>query len=273
MFHNQSRLLRRLTYQVFFTAAFALCAWAGTITPGAPGADGNVILDVTLPDGTVKQVTVPITKNIPRPPGKPPIPTTNVDKAKAIFAGLSAAGIPNIGYTNGNQTVVTPDKVVVVGDTTAENMVVAFSGLSLPGAPAYASLGFTGPLDPIGTDGLDSVFSASFGADGFTYSSASINYSQLPSPTPDALATAMYFELLGGLSPGLRPDLHLDLPDDVITFDYAPGSGDYFVQSSNTSPGTSQYLNVSAAPEPVTLALTGFGLILAGIAKRSSRRI
>jgi hypothetical protein len=268
-----SRLMRRFAYGLLFVTTLASALRAGTITPGAPGADGNVVLLVTLPDGTTKTVTVPITKNIPRPPGNPPIPTSAIGKATAIFTALNNAKVPNIGYTNGNTTVVTPGRVTVTGDTTAEHMLVADLGLSLPGSPAFATLGFSGPLSPLGTDGLDSVFTASFGVDGTAFSSASIAYSQLSSPTADGLATGLYFELLAGLSPNLQADLHLNLSTDSITFDFAPGSGEYFVQTSNTSPGTSQYMDVFAsAPEPVTFVLLGTGMILIGACRTRGRQ-
>ncbi len=247
---------------------FASVLQAATITPGAPGSDGSLDLHVTLPDGSTKDISVPIKAT----QGTPPVATTAAQKATAIFNALSTNSVPNLGYIGATTVSATGSKIEVTGDTTTEVTKVADSGLSLPGSPAYATLGFDGPLTAIGTDGAASVFTASFGVDGSTYSSASLTYGQLTSATDNGLATALYDTLLTGLSSSLQADLHLDLSTDSITFDFPSGSGEYFVQTSTTSPGTSQFMSVVASPtpEPLTLLSLGAGLILIGMRRKRS---
>jgi hypothetical protein len=202
--------------------------------------------------------------------------TTAAQKATAVFQALTAKDahgdplVPNAGY-KGNTTVTAADsKIAVTGDTTAEVTKVADLGSSFSGGAAYASFGFTGPLSAMGTDGSDSTFTASFGVDDSTFASATVDYSQLTAPTDDGLATALYFELLSGLSPSLQGDLSLNLATDSIVFTFPAGSGEYFAQTSTTSPGTSAFLTAAAsqAPEPATILSLGAGLILLGAARR-----
>jgi hypothetical protein len=250
---------------------FASLLRANTITPqppvGAAYANGSLDLSVTVPG-----IKDPIVVNVAIDPATV---KTAAQKAEAIYKALYAKNIPNLGYQGQTTVTAAGSTIAVTGDNTAEgNVVVADLGLSLPGTPAFASLGFTGTLDPTGTDGNPSVFTASFGVDSTTFSSASVSYNQLTAPTDNALATALYNQLLAGLSANLQADLSLNLSTDTITFDFPVGSGAYFVQNSTTSADTSEFSNVSstAAPEPFTCFSLGTGLLLLGACRfRRSR--
>ena len=283
MFTHNSRTVLRFGYWFLSSTLLASALQAGgigSITTGAPGASGTVDITVTLPDGrkapdgTNKiKISVPINKNAV-PPG-----TTPADaKASAIrralgnlvYPGTNIPVIPNLGQ-QGSKVTAADSKFEVTGDTTNEVMTVAGLGLSLPGSPAFATLGFSGALTQTGTDGSVSIFTASFGVDNSVFASASLTYNQLGSATADGLVSGLYNQLLADLSPGLRPSLFLNLPTDTITFDFAPGSGNYWVETSNTSPGTSQFMNiggVTPTPEPVTFFSIGTGLFLIGVFRR-----
>ena len=255
----------------------------GSITTGAPGASGTVDITVTLPDGrkapdgTNKiKVSVPINKNAVLPGLTPAaVKASAIRRAlgNPVYPGTNIPVIPNLGQQQGSSTVTAADsKFEITGDTTNEVMTVADLGLSLPGSPAFATLGFSGALTQTGTDGSVSIFTASFGVDNSIFASASLTYNQLGSATADALVSGLYNQLLADLSPGLRPSLFLNLPTDTITFDFAPGSGNYWVETSNTSPGTSQFMNiggVTPTPEPVTFFSIGTGLFLIGAFRRT----
>jgi uncharacterized Zn-binding protein involved in type VI secretion len=211
-----------------------------------------------LANGTVVPVSVAI---------DPTKIKTAAQKATAIFNALNAAKVPNLGYKGSTTVTASGSAIAITGDNTAEgNVLVADLGFSLPGTPAYATLGFTGTLDPTGTDGNPSVFTASFGVDSTTFSSASVSYNQLGTPTDAALAAALYNQLRAGLSASLQADLSLNPTTDTITFDFPAGEGNYFVASSTTSPDTSEFSSVSstAAPEPFTCFSLGTGLVLLG---------
>ena len=252
----------RQTYWIVSTMMFASLLHANTITPnpptGAGYADGSLDLSVTLPNGMVKAISVKID----------PAKIKNVgQKATAIFNALNTNGVPNLGFKGSTTVTADGSKIAITGDNTAEgNVLVADLGFSLPGSPAFASLGFTGTLDPTGTDGNPSVFTASFGVDSTTFASATVSYNQLSTPTDAALATALYNQLLAGLNASVRADLSLNLSTDTITFDFPVGEGNYFVQNSTTSADTSEFSNVSstAAPEPFTCFSLGTGLVLLG---------
>jgi hypothetical protein len=266
------RPVRHFGYWFVATTLIAVSLQASTITPGAPTADGTVDITFTFPDGTPGNVSVKVPKMTNGHPTTDAEKTTLIGKALSNTHDKSGNGIPGFGY-QGNTQILSKLKLTVTGDTTAEVMKVADLGLSLPGSPAYATLGFTGPISATGADGSASVFTVSFGVDGSIFSSASLTYSQLTSPTDDGLATQLYDELLTGLSANLQSDLHLDLSTDSITLDFAPGSGDYFAQMSNTSAGTSQFMSingVTATPEPTTFLTLGAGLLLIGTLRRKA---
>jgi hypothetical protein len=279
MFDNNVRRVTSVGFCLLSFALFTTALHAGSFKAGTPGPNGGTVdITVTLPPGRLAPDgtnTIKISVNIPAG-------STDIQKANAIRQGLSGpvypgtniSVVPNVGQ-QGSKVTAAGSTLAVTGDTTAEVSVVADLGLSLPGSPAYATLGFVGPLTATATDGSESIFTASFGVDDSTFASASLTYNQLTTPTADGLMTALYYELLGDLTPGLQPDLSLDLPDDTITFSFQPGSGDYFVGTDTTSPGTSQSLNVggvSSAPEPVTFFSLGTGLLLIGIIGRRSAR-
>jgi hypothetical protein len=267
-----SRPVLRFGYRLLSATLLAVGLQAASFTAGAPGAPapgGTLNFDLTNGGVTIHlpAINVPATTK-----GHP---TTDAEKAELVFKAFAKANVPNLGYIGGN-TVTAPDTTIKqTGDTTGEKSKIADLGLSLPGSPAYASLGFDGPLIATGFDGSESVFTASFGVDDSIFASASLTYDELSSPTADGLATGLYFELLANLSPNLQSDLSLDLSTDTITFDFAPGSGSYFVETLSTSPGTSPFMTVggvSAVPEPVTFLSLGTGLILIGTKLRKKAR-
>jgi hypothetical protein len=272
MFDHNARRVTSVVYRLMSVTLFAAALQAGTFTAGAPGAlppGGALNLDLTNNGVTIHlpAISVPAMTN-----GHP---TTAAEKATLIFNAFVKANVPGVGYIGMNTVFAPGTTITQTGDTTGEMSKIADLGLSLPGSPAYATLGFDGPLDATGNDGNKSIFTASFGEDDSIFASASISYDELTSPTDDGLVTGLYYELLADLSPALQPDLSLDLPNNSITFSYQPGYGNYWVETSNTSPETSPFMTVggvSSAPEPVTFLSLGTGLILIGTLRRRSAR-
>jgi hypothetical protein len=238
---------------------------ASTITVGQPSSDGQVVLNV---NGTT--VTVKVSKAHDSTKGHPEKFTTAEDKEILIGQALDALGIKF--HASGTTLVptISPDvgNVTKVSDTTNEIMKIATAGFSVPGVPAYASLGFSGPLSPLSADGIESTFFASFGINGTSLASTSLSFSQLSSASTDALLTEMFSDLDSQLPSALQPALSLDLASDSITFSFPTGSGEYFVETASTSPGTTQLMSLQATPEPATFLSIGVALILFGIGTR-----
>jgi hypothetical protein len=228
---------------------------AGTVTPGAPDNDGTVELEVTLPNGQVKNLVVPITKWLVVP-GFPDVRVTAAGKAGAIEAVAIDKGVP---VTNHNaQLDFGAATVKVVSDNTNEQMTLAMAG----NFPSFSTFAFTGPLTGLNTDGGESTFSAEFGVDGVPLTFASMSYSQLSSPDAGSLTAQLFAQLLADLPAGLRPDLSLNQATNTVTFDFPQGAGDFFVETFTDSPGTVQSMAITQAPEPGTTLLLGVGLIL-----------
>jgi hypothetical protein len=252
-------------------------AVAGEIDVGAPAAAGGT---VTF---TISDKELPISVDIPA--STLGAAARQADKVSAIATALRNAGylvtVGGAGAGPLGTTTLTTDFVSfkLTKDTTAE--AIKMSLLIAPGSCLACNVtgivGFQGTLSATDEAGNSSIFSASFGDSASTITSATVTYSNLVSPTVDDLLTALYTQLSGNLGASLKPDLTLDLTDNLIFFNYGTGTNDPWVMSNTTSQGTVQVLESAISPEPSSLILMACGFISVGVflvgKRRCSRRI
>ena len=80
-------------------------------------------------------------------------------------------------------------------------------------------------------------------------------YGDMAQPTVDGLLTRAYSGLLAGLSPQMQMNLHLDLANDQMTFDFPTGVNNAYFGAGNLSTTSWPVFSVTSVPEPAALAL------------------
>lgn len=128
------------------------------------------------------------------------------------------------------------------------------------------SFDLDGILDGFDDNGLEAVYNASFGFDGFVADS-NLTFSGLSGSTTNDLLEDMFDQFLLDLPESLKPNLTLNLATQSIFFDFPVGEQGYFVFHSTTDTQLSEGSGLLVSvPEPGNilglLVISGLGLSL-----------
>ena len=149
----------------------------------------------------------------------------NIASTSTNLGGRSAAGTIAI-TSEGTQ-----------GNATEPDLKAALS--NAPGNPfqrPQVLIGFVGKPTGVDAGGAVSSFSADFGYDGLD-ASATVRFDELGSPTIDGILGAVYAQLLADLPLSMKPDLSLNLADQMIHFELPTDQTNYFVDVHSTDFG------------------------------------
>jgi hypothetical protein len=191
------------------------------------------------------------------------------DKAKAIKKAIDDLNRPElkdkIGIQGGTLTfpgVVKDFMKAKDGDGTKEKDKTA----SL--SPGSGTIGYHNAPSGNGVGGTGSVFQASFG---FSLTSTEIfldsnlTFSGLSNPTIGGLLTDTFNGLLADLPTTFSSNLHLDLANEEIIFDFPSNATNGFVTNFTSDLITQATSGISEVPEPSTLLLFVSGLAGLGV--------
>jgi hypothetical protein len=197
-----------------------------------------------------------------------PINETAEGKALLVVDQLQSLGLKDCAEAAAPCFTVEGAKVTVKG---ARKWALTRSGshenikLGNPPAPQppkrKGQIDFDGTISGIDSTGAASVFTASLGWDGFI-ATADLTSTAISSPTVDGLLSDMFNIFQSQLPPSLQPDLVLDLPDQLISFDFPPGQTNYFVADFASDITTFSSLSLEVpVPEPAAVLSFPFGLV------------
>ena len=253
-------------------------AGLGRLTVGAPGGNGSVDVDVSIP-GITPFGTVSGQATRVRVTGIKSTDTAAQKAAKvAVAINLAYGAPPNVATISGaNSSRIdlaapagTPKagqagvaSIAPKGDKTHEGNLLA--QVDIPstdgGIRLTGLIGYDTDLSGLDANGAISTFTASIGYAGLT-DTVTLSFNQLSAPTVDALTTDIFNQLSQGLPASLRSDLSLDLLNDQILFNFPGSQTDYFVQSVTTDTGVELSGGLAySVPLPSTVSLVGAGLI------------
>lgn len=233
----------------------AMQASAGPlVNPGVPPMDGNMTVDVTKHDGTTVTINIPIFRRGDNNDAR------RLDKAEQIAAGIASATNPPINASvNATGKVDVDAKSVKLGkNTTGETDKIVAGGPVLN--PTTAVCSWAGNINEIGIGG-PVRYETMIGWDGFE-ASTNFGSGDIAQPTVDGLLSRAYSGLLAGLPPQMQMNLHLDLANDQMTFDFPTGVNDAYFGAGNLSTTSWPVFSVTSVPEPAALALAPLGFAM-----------
>jgi hypothetical protein len=261
---NHLRRVRVKLLAAAFSMAGALAGVAQArpdITPGVPATSGTVSIQVEKNDGTKPVIIAKV----------PPKGDMNNDdwaaaKKKAIENALTKE---NVGYSDTRKGInVDCKSLKKIYDGTGETDLLSMIGG--PDDKYYASINWAGQVTPDALIGSEPVYNATLGWDGFAVNS-SFGYSDLASPTTDAVIDHVYSDWLAGLPAPYQSALRLDMMSHEISFDYPSGIAMPFIGAGNTSEFSwAEFTIQSSVPEPACAASAAIGA--AGALLRRPRR-
>jgi PEP-CTERM motif len=140
------------------------------------------------------------------------------------------------------------------------------TSIGLVDTPAFGFIGFTNTPVGLTPDGSASIFEASLGflfLGSTIFADSSLTYPELSSPTIAGVLTDTFNQLQANLPNSFRSNLHLDLAEEQIVFDFLLNASDAFVANSTSDLETQVFGGMSQAPvpEPSTLMLLTIGVI------------
>lgn len=244
-----STILNRKSALFAITLLPALQASAGPlIDPGVPPVDGSMTVDVTRNDGTLVRVIIPIVRRGNDDDAR------RLDKAEQIATALTDQLTPiNASVNSSGKVDVSAKSVKFVLNSTGEtDKYFAAAGTVLN--PTTAVCSWDGMINAIGIGG-PVRYETMIGWDGFE-ASTNFGFDEMAQPTVDGLLTRAYSGLLAGLPPQMQMNLHLDLANDQMTFDFPTGVNNAYFGAGNLSTTSWPVFSVNTVPEPTGLALS-----------------
>jgi hypothetical protein len=190
------------------------------------------------------------------------VPVTSTDprvKADAMQSAMRGAGIPGLVPLPLGGTDVKIDSNRVRGVKFVDNNSHEPESIKKTLGIQFSMVGFNGILNGTDDNGNPSIFQAAIGSAGISLD-ANLAFDTLSSPTVDGLLTDVFNTFLSELPLPLRPDLALDLTQDLITFQYPDGESDFFVENFSSDRTLNTVAGMVVA-EPPTVLMLFFGVL------------